>query len=121
MQSLILFFVAIVLFMVLAPIGLLFELVVMIFRFRINRNRFNQFFRTIAISIDQLGNVVCASLFNATLITKASFYHFGDEDDTISEVIGRNKLAGTLSRMGKWLDGLLDWIDPNHSIKALDD
>ena len=71
----------------------------------------------IALGIDQLGNVVCAKLFNIVLIRG---HKFGNPDETISSVIGKNKLSGTLTTAGKLLDKLLDAIDRNHSIKAIE-
>jgi hypothetical protein len=47
----------------------------------------------IALGIDQLGNIVCARLFNFFLIDLDG-YQFGDEDETISSVIGKNKGSG---------------------------
>ena len=73
-----------------------------------------------ARGIDQLGNVVCGRLFNLTLIQKVSIHKFGNEDETISSVIGKNKLANTLTVSGRLLDKLLDTIDKNHSIKAIE-
>lgn len=75
---------------------------------------------SIARGIDQLGNVVCGRLFNLTLITSHSIHKFGNEDETISSVIGKNKLANTLTLSGHLLDKLLDAIDKNHSIKAIE-
>jgi hypothetical protein len=74
----------------------------------------------IARGIDQLGNVVCGQLFNLTLIKKAG-YRFGNEDETISSVIGKNKRTNTLTATGCLLDALLDAIDKNHSIDAIEE
>ncbi len=73
----------------------------------------------IALGIDQLGNVVCARLFNFFLITKEG-YQFGNEDETISSVLGKNKKQNTLRFLGKLLDLILDQIDRNHSIKSIE-
>ncbi len=80
----------------------------------------NNYFFKIAVSLDQLGNVVCARLFNLTLIHKAG-YKFGNEDETISSVLGKNKRAETLTILGKLLDSLLEFIDRNHSIEAIEE
>lgn len=73
----------------------------------------------LATSVDKFGNVVCAELFNATLITKESSYKFGKIEQTISMVIGYNLQAETLSKTGKILNSVLDFFDKNHSIKAI--
>ncbi len=74
----------------------------------------------IALGIDQLGNVVCKHLFNITLIKKDG-YKFGNEDETISSAIGKNKKINTLTFTGRLLDWFLDIIDKNHSIKAIEE
>ena len=73
----------------------------------------------IAISIDQLGNVVMQHLFNKLWISKAG-YKFGNGDETISSFIGKNLKAGTLSRFGKLISQILDTIDTNHSLNSID-
>lgn len=82
-------------------------------------NRKKQLYN-IARGIDQLGNVVCGRLFNLTLIKKTG-YKFGNEDETISSVIGKNKKTNTLTIAGYLLDLLLDKIDKNHSIDAIEE
>lgn len=67
----------------------------------------------IAISLDQLGNVVGSYFFNDTLIKKYG-YQFGDEDDTISKVLGINKEMGDLTCVGKKLADALNKVDENH-------
>ena len=74
----------------------------------------------IALGIDQLGNVVCARLFNFFLIDLDG-YQFGNEDETISSVIGKNKQANTLTLFGMLLDVILEKIDKNHTIDAIED
>lgn len=78
------------------------------------------YFHSTAVSIDKLGNREFRTLFNLTLITKDG-YQFGTNDETVSSVLGRNKLKGTLSRTGRILDYILDKIDKNHSIKSIDE
>lgn len=72
---------------------------------------------SIALSIDQLGNVVCSNLFN-DLLKKEGGYDFGNEDETISKVLGINKASGHLTKLGKLLADILNKIDPNHVEKA---
>jgi hypothetical protein len=103
--------VAILLAMILFPIGFI---VAMLYPKR------KEYLFKIALGIDQLGNVVCSHLFNLTLI-KQNGYKFGDEDETISSVIGKNKLKNTLTYTGKILDLLLDKIDKDHSINSIED
>ena len=109
--NLLLILVAMVLLIILSPVGIAYGVVVS-FRRR-NIAYLSGIFRTIAVSLDQLGNVVCGSLFNDILITK-DWYKFGDEDLTISYVLSRNKKTNTLKTLGMWLYTIIDRIDPGH-------
>ena len=75
----------------------------------------NYLFR-ITKSIGQLGNVVCAELFDWMLVKKGK--HFGDEDETISSVLGRN--IDNLTIAGKCLVWLLNTIEKDHVQKAIE-
>jgi 8-oxo-dGTP diphosphatase len=103
--------VAIVLAIVLFPVGFMFSM------FYPKRGKY---LYRIALGIDQLGNVVCARLFNFFLID-ADGYQFGNEDETISSVIGKNKQANTLTMFGIALDMFLELIDKNHSEDAIEE
>ena len=102
---------AILLSIILFPIGFVFSM------FYPKRDKY---LYKIAFGIDQLGNVVCARLFNFFLID-ADGYQFGNEDETISSVIGKNKQANTLTLFGIALDILLEIIDKNHSEEAIEE
>lgn len=103
-------FLAVVLF----PVGWVHGL----FTLKLSLARLSHYFLTIALSIDQMGNVILAPLFNKIMI-KRNGYKFGDEDETISYVLGRNQITETLSKCGNLLANLLDWIDPNHCAKTV--
>ena len=82
----------------------------------------SQYLRDVAYGIDQLGNVVCADLLNLTLIKyKKGGYRFGNPDETISSVLGKNYKLGTLTLIGKILDNILNLIDKNHSVNSIED
>jgi hypothetical protein len=72
----------------------------------------------IAIAIDQMGNTILEDLFNDLLITKEG-YRFGDVRETVSSAMGKNKQKGTLTRLGRGLDAILEFFDENHSIKSI--
>ncbi len=118
MKNFILVIVAVVLFALLAPIGLMVELV-MVWKYE-SRKHLSDFWLKIAVSIDQLGNTVCATLFNLVLIKYYSHLRFGNPDETISSVIGKNKINKSLTRAGRWLDWVLDALDDDHSIKNIE-
>jgi hypothetical protein len=111
-MNILLILIAFILVATLAPFGILFNL---LFNWK-NRKRY---FLNIAISLDQFGNVVCATLLNMTML-KGDYISFGHEDETISSCLGRNKKRGTLSGMGISLSNLLNKLDENHVEKSIE-
>jgi len=91
---------------VLMPLGFIYAF----FTFGIDVSKY---FKSVAISIDQHGNVVLAPIMNDILIKKAG-YKFGNPDETISAVLGHNKKNGTLLFLGKWIADILNKIEKNH-------
>lgn len=83
------------------------------------KGEFNFYNKNLAISKDQYGNALCKYLFDDLLI-KSNGYKFGNVDETISSVIGKNKKQNTLSLFGRILDFILDKLDKNHSINSID-
>jgi len=98
-------------------------LVMSFFRTKVGEGFLNvsQYLREVAVSVDQLGNVVCSDLFDVTLIKRKQGYRFGNPDETISGVLGKNQRLNTLSKVGKALNFILNKLDPNHSIKSIED
>ena len=107
----ILFLISVVLFVITAPFGFIYG----IFHSLFSRGLMGvgEYLLKIAISIDQLGNVLMQHLLN-TLWVKKGGYKFGNRDETISSALGRNKKLGTLTFFGKLIDKILDVIDRNH-------
>ena len=121
MKNLGLLLVAIILALILFPIGIIF-----IFIVAVRRRKATKFFtylswscRESALGIDRLGNVVCGDMLNAFFITHGGYY-FGKQGETISSALGKNQLRDTLTKAGLLLAGILDFIDPNHCINAID-
>ena len=79
---------------------------------------FDKYMYNLAFSIDQLGNVLCSTVFNKVLIKNESTYKYGDPDKTISHVTGVNKVQGHLKPLGKLLAWILNALDKNHVEKA---
>ena len=118
-MEIVLLIVAVLLFAIFAPFGIL-ATIVMIF-VKDSRERFVRLLDYpygIAHTIDILGNIVCGDLFNIVMI-KHSGYRFGARTETISSVLGKNKLSNTLTRLGKLIAKILDTIDNNHCIKSI--
>ncbi|MEM9362022.1 MAG: hypothetical protein AAGA43_05270 [Bacteroidota bacterium] len=112
-----LFLISIVLIVFTGPLGLVYGF----FRqlFTAGLKGIGEFALELAISIDQLGNVLMQHLFNTLWITKEG-YKFGNRDETISSALGKNKQLDTLTGFGKAIDKILDLIDPNHSLNSID-
>lgn len=105
--------IAVILSMLIIPIGVIYEILTLI-RF----SKISDYFFNIAVSIDQLGNVSCQGLFNDILITKDGF-KFGDPDETISSVLGRNYQTKTLTGLGNSIRWILDRIEEDHCVKSI--
>lgn len=106
-----LFILALVLSIILFPIGIIYSFI------KISITTKEKVFFRFALAIDQIGNTVLEHLFNDFLITNNG-YRFGDSRETISKVIGLNKINGTLSKYGILLYTILNTIDENHCEKA---
>lgn len=137
MAELFLMIIAKLLYWIFAPIGFLYAVPRMLTR--MNRmaawNKLREYWMALAISIDQKGNVIMQELFNDLLIKDRKNFtrepamreyivfktRFGNPDETISSVLGKNKRNGTLTTTGKVLDWILETIDPNHSIKSIEE
>ena len=113
MMGLLLLITAIAISVIIIPIGFSYQIISSLFK------AVNEYLFKVAKSIDQLGNVVCRDLFNDTLIKKGG-YRFGNEDVTISHVLGKNEETKTLSILGKGLAWILNTIDKDHNKKAIE-
>ena len=107
-----LIFLAIVISIIMYPIGLGYAL--------FKSKDLSDYARGIAESIDQLGNRVMQYAFDKWLIQDKG-YKFGNIDETVSSVLGKNKRDGTLARTGKFLDRILNKLDKNHSIDSIEE
>jgi len=113
------FIIASILLVIFSPIGILYTLIKSLLLF--DMEYLNDYYWKIAYSLDQLGNVVMSKLFNAIFITSYSEHLFGNPDETISSVLGKNYKFGTLTIFGMALNNLLNKIDKNHTIKSIED
>ena len=112
-----LFIISITLLILTGPIGFVYGLIHSFFT-RLSSG-IGAYFLELAISIDQLGNVIMQHLLNLIWIRKEG-YKFGNRDETISSVIGKNLKDGTLSSFGMLFSKILDTIDPNTSLDSID-
>lgn len=122
-MGLVLYILSIILSLILLPIGFIYGVFASFWkhRFKTGIRNVDRKFLELAKGIDKYGNVACAELLNATLITKDSPYRFGRIEQTISKVIGYNYLYGYLTYTGRVLNQILEWIDPGHTVDAVHD
>ena len=83
-------------------------------------DKIDDYNRLLAINEDEYGNILLAPIFNKILI-KENGYKFGNDKETISSALGKNKRDGNLLFLGKVLDKILDFLDKNHSIKSINE
>lgn len=76
------------------------------------------YFLSSAINLDKFGNREFRTLLNKILIIKEG-YKFGNIEETISSVLGKNELMNNLSKAGKVLVWLLDKIEKDHCFKSI--
>lgn len=77
------------------------------------------YFKSSAISLDKFGNREFRTLLNKTLIVEKG-YEFGNMNETISGVLGKNERDKTLTKTGKCLVFILNKLDKNHCLKSID-
>lgn len=114
--------VSVVLTLVLLPLGFTYSFIRLMIGNNTNVwfNKFNSLFMQVAISVDQLGNTFYKYLFDDLFIYNTSKNKFGDVDETISSVLGKNKRDKTLTTIGLLICFILDSLDENHCIKSID-
>lgn len=127
-KSLVLFWVAGVLSVVLLPLGILWtvgEILVRIFSSSEKKSALAKsiWFLTatlhsLALGLDQIGNAVCRDMFNRLLI-KENGYKFGKVQETISSVLGKNQMLDTLSLWGRILVSILELFEGDHCLKSI--
>ena len=117
LKNILLFLIAVLLVVLLTPLALFAKIILSIWRRKFD----SEWFKRLALSLDQLGNVIADDFFNWLLIRDDCIAPFGDEDETVSSVLGKNYLANNLTVFGRALRYLLHRIDPNHSVKSIEE
>lgn len=127
-KSLVLFWVAGILSVILLPLGIIWtigEILVRIFSSSQKKSAFTKsiWFLTatlhsLALGLDQIGNAVCRDMFNRLLIEQDG-YKFGKVQETISSVLGKNQMLDTLSLWGWILVSILELFEEEHCIKSI--
>lgn len=117
MRGLILFIVAKLLIAAIYPIGFVYSLGLT--WIKSGWKAVDTYLFNCAIADDQSGNTYMAKLFNDVLIRPGG-HRFGNPDETISSVLGKNQQTKTLSFAGRFVNWILNLIDPGHSDKAIE-
>ena len=127
-KSLVLFWVAGILSVILLPLGIIWtvgEILVRIFSSSQKKSAFTKsiWFLTatlhsLALGLDQIGNAVCRDMFNRLLIEQDG-YKFGKVQETISSVLGKNQMLNTLSLWGRILASILELFEEDHCLKSI--
>ena len=78
------------------------------------------YFRSTALSLDIWANFELRTLWNTKLRINGG-YEFGKIGETISSALGKNERDNTLSKKGKLLVKILDFLDKNHCQKSMKD
>ena len=76
------------------------------------------YFRNTALSIDIWANFEFRTLWNTKLRIDGG-YGFGKTGETISSALGKNQRDKTLTKCGKILVAILDFLDKNHCEKSI--
>lgn len=118
MKNLILLLLATILYWAIVPITFLLTCLFFLVTFKFNK--LNIYLFDCAVSKDQHGGVYVRHLFNKMMTIKGG-YPFGNPDETISSVLGKNKKNSKLTVIGKTIDRILSAIDPGHSISAIEE
>ena len=105
---------------IVTPIFNIFGMIYACFRFK-SWKEANLFYLNVAISKDQHSNVTLQYFFNDILIKKGSEHKYGNVDETISSVFGKNQKSETLTVFGKFWNRFLNKLDNNHSIDAIEE
>jgi len=117
-KSFLLFCIAMILFLITAPIGFLYAVIRQSFAKSVNS--LSVYFLELALALDNAGNVLMQHVLNDLLLIKNDkTYLFGNKMETISSVIGKNLLSNTLSPMGLGLNAFLHWLDKDHSLNSI--
>ena len=116
--NIVLFVVAVILLLTLGTIGLIYTFFSSFVHFK-NKSflkYWGNLLYQINVGIDQIGNVLLGEFLNRFAVKKL-IHPFGKVNETISYAIAKN--TKELSKLGRFIYDIIDWIDRGHFDKAL--
>ena len=116
-MNFILVILAKLLYLAVEPINFIYVILV---KKKFTWKQLNGYFREEAVAIDRFGNSQYRSLFNAWFVADGGYQH-GNFNETISSVLGKNEYFGKLTKKGKVLVSILNFIDKNHCLKSINE
>lgn len=76
------------------------------------------YFKSSAINLDKFGNREFRTFLNKVMILDSG-YQFGNINETISSVLGKNQRDKKLTKTGKALVFILDKLEKNHCFLSI--
>lgn len=117
-KSSLLFLIALVLLVITAPFGFIYALIKQTIIKQ--AHSLSVYLLELALALDNLGNALMQHVLNDALLVKnEQTYYFGNKLETISSVLGKNSMTGTLSFLGLCLNAFLNWIDADHALNSI--
>lgn len=124
-MAILLAYIAFLSFKYIMPFALMFAIIRSIKKEGVYKATFDFFF-TIGKGLDQTSNGAYSHMLNGLLLKDKGKYHsFGDEDETISSVLGRNQKTKMLSWFGwiwvyiLWFIDVRYWKKGGHCINSI--
>ena len=113
-NSILLLVIALILGFILIPSSIIVTVTTVFIRNNalIAYNKIGKYLKSIAIVIDQMGNVTLSFALNYFL--QKGGYQFGNRNETISSAIGKNQVMGTLTQAGWAICNTLNFIHKDH-------
>ena len=119
-KSIVVFIIAYFALKYLLFFGIVYALIVSLFKKRENNEPiFSEYLWHLAASIDQTLNACLLFALN-DLMRLPKGTNYGNIDETISGVTGKNQLSNSLTWFGKGVNWCLSKLEKNHSIKSIE-
>jgi 8-oxo-dGTP diphosphatase len=81
----------------------------------------SHYFLKTSSALSQLTNAFCAKLLNKIMLKgHGNYVPFGNPDETVSGVLGKNNQLKALSWLGSFVRKVLNKADPNHTENAIE-